>query len=459
MCIHAKKQRIGLCVVICLVFWGLLSLHTFSQVNPVFSQENPNDTIPPEIHFERLLQLAESHVQNGRIQEAIAAHTEALQYNYMTFGLLVLRGHLFLQQNNFEAALGDFTKAIEIEPDSPLGSSGRYRAMAYEGKAVALGRQVERAVALLDKDQQRLDHKTREIITKFMEAVTKAIDLNPSNANNYIRRAGVFLVIGEPHRALSDLNQALSLGETNSVIYQKLGVAFEQLGRYEDAVAHYDKALALDPSDPSGKASLLGRGYAYGCLEEYDKAVEAYSVALAKHPEDMKIRYRRGGAYSDAGNFSAALQDLQVAMTHGYTAPDLPIFLAYVYYNLGELAKAKKSNAEALSSPHNHVKTAAYFLEGLFALADGRREAAESFYQKGLLLGQTTKNVRAMDWAIDDLEDTIREQKPPLRFREQMLKHLVRVAETIKPNPIDWWQGCNTPRDGGRDEPTTPAAP
>lgn len=85
MSIHAKKQRIGLCVVICLGFWGLPSSYSLSQVNP-------DDTIPPEIRVGQLIHLAESHMKNGQIQEAIAAYTEALQYNYLTFELLFTRG-------------------------------------------------------------------------------------------------------------------------------------------------------------------------------------------------------------------------------------------------------------------------------------------------------------------------------------------------------------------------------
>lgn len=403
MSIHANKQRIRLVVFfICLGFWGLPSSYSLSQVNS-------NETIP-EIDGRKFMRmnehfkLAQSYVRQGQIQKAIDAYTEALRYNVeddFTFIMLFGRGRLLLQQDKLKAASRDFTEAIAIDPTSPLG---------YMGQAIVLGKQ---------------GHPHR-----FIETITKAIELDPSEPQNYQLRAAGFLEIGEPHKALSDLNRALALGETTSRIYQNLGRVFERLGRYEDAVTHYAKALALDPSD---KASLVGRGWVYGCLEEYDKSIKDFSDVLAKHPEDMEVRVRRAGAYSDAGNFSAALQDLQVAMNHSVPDPYLPLTLAYVYYNLGELAKAKKSNAEALSSSDNHVKTVAYFQEGLFALADGRRDAAASFYQQGLRLGQTTKDVAAVDLAIHDLEDTIQEQKPPLPFRERMLKQLVRVSETMDP--------------------------
>lgn len=414
MSIHANKQRIRLVVFfICLGFWGLPSSYSLSQVNS-------NETIFEDSRFQtmnardarkfirigELSMSAESYVRQGQIQKAIDAYTEALQYNLSTFELLFLRGNLFLQQDKIDAASRDFTEAIAIDPTRPLG---------YVGQALVLWKQ---------------GHPHQ-----FIETITKAIELDPSDAKSYQRRAAGFLKIDKPRKALSDLNRALALGETTSRIYQtriyqNLGIVFELLGRYEDAVTHYAKALALDPSD---KASLVGRGWVYGCLEEYDKSIKDFSAVLAKHPEDMEIRDRRAGAYSDAGNFSAALQDLQVAMNHSVTDPYLPLTLAYVYYNLGELAKAKKSNAEALSSSDNHVKTVAYFQEGLFALADGRRDAAESFYQEGLRLGQTTKDVAAVDLAIHNLEDTIQEQKPPLPFRERMLKQLVRVSETMDP--------------------------
>lgn len=409
MSIHANTQRIRLVVFfICLGFWGLPASYSLSQVNS-------NETIFEDSRFQtmnahdarkfirigELSMSAESYVRQGQIQKAIDAYTEALQYNLSTFELLFLRGNLFRQQDKLKAASRDFTEAIAIDPTRPLG---------YVGQALVLWKQ---------------EHPHR-----FIETITKAIELDPSEPQNYQRRAAGFLEIGEPRKALSDLNRALALEEPDSPLYRIFGVAFELLGRYEDAVTHYAKALALDPSD---EVSLLRRGEAYTCLEEYDKAVKAFSVALERHPESMEGRLQRAEAYSDAGNFSAALQDLQVMMNHSVTHPNLPLMLAYVYYNLGELAKAKKSNAEALSSSDNHVKTVAYFQEGLFALADGRRDAAASFYQEGLRLGQTTKDVAAVDLAIHNLEDTIQEQKPPLPFRERMLKQLVRVSETMDP--------------------------
>lgn len=274
----------------------------------------------------------------------------------------------------------------------------------------------------------------QERFHQLIETLTKALDLEQSTkkqkVQNYRRRAAGFLEIGQPHKALSDLNRALALGEPSSRIYEAVGYAFELLGRYEDAVRNHSKALALDPSD---EATIISRGWVYTCLEEYDKAIKDFSAVIAKNSDNMEARVQRAWAYSDTGNFSAALQDIQVAMTHDFTDPHIPLLLAYVYYNLEELAKARETNAEARLSSDNHVKTVAHFQEGLFALADGQVEAAESFYQEGLRLGQTTKSVVAVNLAIDDLEDTIREQKPPLQFREQMLKQLVQLSETMEP--------------------------
>ena len=177
----------------------------------------------------------------------------------------------------------------------------------------------------------------------------------------------------------------------------------------------------------------MGRGWVYKCLGEYDKSVEDFSAVLAQNPEKMEARFERAGTYIGAQKYSSALTDLQFAMTRGFTHPYLQLALAHVYYKLGDLHKALASNSEALSSTDNQVKAAAYFQEGLFAMAGGRIEEAESFYKEGMIIGEKTRSFVAVENAIIYLEETIRDQQNPIHFRQKILEQLVQVSETMKP--------------------------
>jgi tetratricopeptide (TPR) repeat protein len=52
--------------------------------------------------------------------------------------------------------------------------------------------------------------------------------------------------VGEPHRALEDLNKAIEL-DPEPVAFRSRGEVYRQLGEYEKALADFSRGEALDP--------------------------------------------------------------------------------------------------------------------------------------------------------------------------------------------------------------------
>ncbi len=63
-------------------------------------------------------------------------------------------------------------------------------------------------------------------------------------------------------------------------------------GRNEEAVAEYERALALDPSNVDAAAGL---GFDYGALGEFDKSVEYFDKAIRASPHDPSLAVWYGG--------------------------------------------------------------------------------------------------------------------------------------------------------------------
>jgi tetratricopeptide (TPR) repeat protein len=101
------------------------------------------------------------------------------------------------------------------------------------------------------------------------------------------------------------------LDEGNYIIYRNLGdLHFAIFGRSRDAAAYktsldyYQKALALNPQDPS---SHNGIGYAYLQGGEPDKAIPHFEMALKLTPDYSSALYNLSQAAFKAGNFEKAL--------------------------------------------------------------------------------------------------------------------------------------------------------
>ena len=70
------------------------------------------------------------------------------------------------------------------------------------------------------------------------------------------------------------------------------GTALSNLGRFEEALAACDRALALDPND----ASWNNKGNALNDLGRYEEALAAYDRALALDPNVAMAWNNKGGA-------------------------------------------------------------------------------------------------------------------------------------------------------------------
>lgn len=114
---------------------------------------------------------------------------------------------------------------------------------------------------------------------KYQEALedfSKAIDLNPDNAQIYIARSAVYIVLKDIPLALNDLQEALTLLPDSHIVNCKIADAYAMKNDYEKSEYYYKKAIELKP-----QSSLAYLGYAQLCEKNHkkDKAIENYSVA------------------------------------------------------------------------------------------------------------------------------------------------------------------------------------
>jgi len=126
------------------------------------------------------------------------------------------RGIAYGKKGQYDRAISDFTKAIEIDP--------RY-AEAYNNRGIAYGK----------KDQYD------QVISDF----TKAIEIDPRYAEAYNNRGIAYGKKGQYDRAISDYTKALKINPMFAGAYYNRGVAYYYKKEYDKSLEDVEKAQNL----------------------------------------------------------------------------------------------------------------------------------------------------------------------------------------------------------------------
>jgi tetratricopeptide (TPR) repeat protein len=173
------------------------------------------------------------------------------------------RGQIDLLEGRPTEAAAEFRRALEAQPNS---------VEAHIGLAVALERQGRTVEA--------------------ERAYRRAIEIQPGWWSTW-SNLGVFqLLRGNPAGALESFRKAATLSPDNTRVIDNLGIAFQQLGRYEEAIAEYQRSIAIRPT----ASALSNLGTCWFFLGRYGDAVSAYRRALSAQPDNGVLWLNLGDA-------------------------------------------------------------------------------------------------------------------------------------------------------------------
>jgi tetratricopeptide (TPR) repeat protein len=83
---------------------------------------------------------------------------------------------------------------------------------------------------------------------RYLGIVNQWIADDPTNSSAYFDRHFAWMEIGEPDRALDDINKVIELEpKTRAISFLARAHVYRHLGEYEKAIEDYSRAEAIDP--------------------------------------------------------------------------------------------------------------------------------------------------------------------------------------------------------------------
>ena len=357
--------------------WSIsMSLVNLDQPDEAIStlrQMEARWTESPEIYTE----LFRAYWKLGKVEEALAVTQKALQLDQYSTADWNNLGVILASLGRSAEANNAFENSLQIEPENTGAMIGLAQLHMAKGELNAAKQLCERAIFWRPEKVIVLQiasdcYSLCGDSARAVQLLDKLLAANPDDAVAWFKKGNVLGALGKHEEAIACYDKAISNARrTNDVwrvrggsvdavtgpvpadvvegtAWNARGSSLRALGRQDDAIVCYERALKIDPKradvwlnkgnalysqghpaealrcfdetvalDPRNKIAWCNRGVTLRALGRLDEAIRCYDNALQIDPQDVKTWFNRGNALASLELYQDALVSFQQAQKLG----------------------------------------------------------------------------------------------------------------------------------------------
>jgi len=229
------------------------------------------------------------------------------------------RGRVFYEQGDYEAALAELAKAIQVAPTfAPAYTAAgdihrRQGDLAQAEASYVAACEVDpyafrphynlgvtyQMLAEAARAVERFDHYLRAAVEVYLRAVT----LTPSDFDTNLNLSACYFQLGKYRLAEQYCRAALKIDGDSPEAFSNLGIILDGQNRLYEAIAAYKESLELDIHQPN---LLLNLGSTYLRQGALKAALNSFKAAAAEAPNEMAPWEQMGVCYYHMDDLAAA---------------------------------------------------------------------------------------------------------------------------------------------------------
>lgn len=352
-------------------------------------------------------------------QTAIVDYTTAVRLNPKDVVALIKRAEALKQNGDYKKAADDLTAVLKFQPDLIAIREDRADCLV---KAFDFDTAITEYNYLLKKYKSRAQHlefnlaealmakgdkvSAGEHFSVVIEACTRALSKSKKQGADYIKRGLTYARLEQPDKAISDLQNGVSLLPNDANARYQLGHLLLAKGDTKGAIKEFDEALKINPKL---NAAMVDRAEARFLDGDFIQARKDLDTVLAveKSANGLLTRAMTRISLGDVGGAIADVQEVRSL-------------------NPGSLKQKQQSISDAVTKRESKGEKDLAYAQYLSQLAvldlvDNNAESAESLARK----------------ALEIQEKSLSKNDPKIAYglillgRIQMKKHALLKAEAL----------------------------
>ena len=306
------------------LFRRALAMHEQSRLAEARALYEQTVRVEPR-HFHALHLLGIIALQNNQAEAAVDLFGRAILIDPSSVAAHVNQGNAQHERHRFDDAIACYDKAIALKPDCAEAYHNRGNALRELKTYAAAIASYDTAIAL--KPDYAEAHQNRGLTLSELHqreaavaSYEKAIAHRPDYADAYYNRGNELHALGRYEAALASFDMAVSLQPGFADAHLNRGAALVELRRHAAALVSFDKVIALRPDYAEAH---LNRGAALQQFGKYAAAIAAYDAAIAIRPNHAETHADRGRALRELKSYEAAVASYDRAISLHPDSTDL----------------------------------------------------------------------------------------------------------------------------------------